>query len=77
MAQINTHRAAYTRMDPNMKIGKARPTKQSIIDRLTALDADITRMNTANLPETDRALVERALHSIVIARRSLRLMASK
>jgi len=77
MAQIDTHRAAYVRMDPNMKIGKQRPSKQSIIDRLTALDADISRMNTAQLPEADRALVERASHSVRLARRSLRLMVSK
>ena len=77
MARIDTHRAAYVKVNPNMKVGKSLPSKQSIIDRLTAIETDISRMNTANLPECERALVERAQSSVLIARRSLRIMITK
>jgi len=77
MARIDTHRAAYVRVNPNMKVGKSVPSKQSLIDRLTALETDISRMNTAHLPESERALVERAQSAILVARRSLRIMITK
>ena len=77
MARIDTHRAAYNRVNPSMKVGKARPSKQSIIDRLIAVDADISSMNNPNLPESERVLIERALSHVLQARRALRIMVTK
>lgn len=77
MAQINTHRAAYIRVNPSLKVGKSRPSRQSIIDRLIAIDSDIARMNNSNLPESERLLIERASNHILQARRALRIMVTK
>ena len=77
MAQIDTHRASYTRVNPNLRVGRSRPSKQSLIDRLIAIDADISRLNNANLPESERVLLERASNHVLQARRALRIMVSK
>lgn len=77
MARIDTHRAAYNRLNPNMKVGKQRPSKQSLIDRLTAINADLERMDTASLPESERMLLVRAIECTHSARRALRIMVTK
>jgi len=77
MARIDTHRAAYVKVNPNMKVGKSRPSKQSLIDRMIALDADVQSLCNANLPEAERILIERASNHILQARRSLRIMVTK
>lgn len=77
MARIDTHRAAYTRVNPNMRVGKQRPSKQSLIDRLTAINADLEQFNNASLPETERMLVVRAMECTMSARRALKIMITK
>ena len=77
MAQIDTHRASYTRVNPNIRVGRSRPSKQSIVDRLNAVEMDLQRMNNSNLPESERVLLERAVNHVMQARRALRIMVTK